>query len=97
MTYVDTQKLTDVSGSIRSTNARIANAFAAVERNASSMDSAWNGNASQNAMTAYYRIKNTFPQPRYNSLESAARALDAIATGYNTTEEKNKTLAEQFK
>ncbi len=97
MTKVDTAALTSAAASIRATNARIANAFDTLQNKASVMDAAWDGSAAQNAMTAFNRLKSLYPQPRFNALESAARVLDAIASGYNCTEEKNTSLAAQFK
>lgn len=97
MTYVNINKLAGVSDSVRTTNNRLANAFSLVQEKANIMDSAWNGSASQNAMTAFYKIRNTHHQQRYAALESVARVLDAIATGYTKTEEKNTTIADQFR
>lgn len=97
MVQVDKDKLRTTAIAIRSKNNSITHAFGEIQTAVVQMDTVWNGSASQNAMEAYNRIKNTYCTPRSNALESVARILDSIANGYELTEETNTSLSDRFK
>ena len=97
MTKPDTQLLMTAATEIRNKNRAISNAFDRPLRAADTMDRNWDGTAAYNAVTAFNKLKSRYPSARYNALENAARALVAIANGYDTTEDKNESIADRFK
>lgn len=97
MTKLDTQLLMSAAAEIRSKNNTISCAFDRPLRAAETMDRNWDGSAAYNAVTAFNKLKNRYPSARYNALENAARALVAIANGYEMTEDKNESIADRFK
>ncbi len=97
MIQVDKGKLLVAANMVRTGNSGISQAFVEVQTAVSQMDTVWNGSASQNAIEAFNRLKNTYCSPRHNALESIARVLNCIANGYEVTEEKNASLSDRFK
>jgi len=97
MIQVDKEKLLRAATKTQVSNGRIHTAFGEVETSVSRMDAVWSGAASQNAVTAFSRLKNNYCSPRYNTMESVARILNCIANGYAITEETNTSLSDRFK
>lgn len=97
MTKLETALLMTAAREIRKKNRDISNAFDAPKRAAELMDWNWDGAAANNAVIAFNKLKSHYPSARYNALENAARALAAIASGYEMTEGKNESIADRFK
>lgn len=97
MVQVDKDKLLGVAIAVRTKNNSISQAFGETQTAVMQMNTVWSGSASQNAMEAYNRLKNTYCSPRSDALESVARVLDSIANGYEMTEEINTSLSDRFK
>ena len=96
MTKVDIDLLQNTAETVRTQNNRIRDAFQNPKKAATTMDTEWNGSASQNAMQAFYKLCQ-YTTPRYNVLENFAKSMDTIAAGYTKTENTNVSLADQFK
>lgn len=96
MLQVDKEKLRTTAIAVRSKNNSISHSFGEIQTAVVQMDTVWNGSASQNAIEAYNRLKNTYCSPRSNALESVARVLECIANGYEVTEEVNTSLSDRF-
>lgn len=95
---VNTDAVVSAAQNIRKVNNDIHNLISSVESAMRSLDNAWDGNASTNAVNKYHSIKNAYCDNRYNVIENFVNfLLQQVGEGYDQTETTNKSLADAFK
>lgn len=95
---VNTDNVALAAATISGINGKIANAFSDVEASMNSLNTFWDGSASDNSRSAFFSIKENYCDDRYNVLDSYVKFLNqTIGIGYDQTEDINKKLADLFK
>ncbi len=91
MVLLTAKNISDINDSIR-------NGFSDVEDAISSLNSNWEGSASENAFTQFNAIKDAFCENRYNVVANYVAFLQQqVDAGYVGVENINNKLAEAFK
>lgn len=95
---VNTDSVDLAAAAISGLNNKITSAFSDVEASMNSLNTFWDGAASDHGRNAFFSIKEKFYEERYNAMEGYVVYLHkVIGTGYVQTEDVNKKLAELFK
>lgn len=99
---IDTQVVSDVAYKLDSYNTEINNAFEVVNNAINDLNYNWVGNASEQAMSKFYSIKEEFVDRSETSRSGVMQRYvkflkEQIGQGYEITEEMNTKLAEAFK
>lgn len=95
---VNTDTVVNAAQNIRKINNDIRDLISSVESAMNSLDNAWDGNASTNAVNKYNSIKNAYCDNRYHVIENYVNfLLQQVGEGYDQTETTNKSLADAFK
>ncbi|WHZ02755.1 WXG100 family type VII secretion target [Neobacillus sp. YX16] len=95
---VDTGRVAAAAKNIANYNNRIRDDFSPVESAMRALNSAWDSTAAEQAMDSFYKIKNTFHEPRYTVMDNYVKFLQQqVDPGYTQTETVNTFLADLFK
>ena len=95
---VDVQKVMAAATSISNANKNIHTSFGTLETSIRTLDSAWDGSASEQAISAFAKIKNDFEDSRQKVMNNYVTFLNKqVGEGYTQTESANTSLADAFK
>ncbi len=94
---VNTEGISTAAVKLRSTNDNINSKFDTLTKKASSLESDWNSSAGSLACSKMYELFK-LSEVRYSVIQNYVNMLEQqIDPNYNSTEEANTTLADQFK
>ena len=97
---VDTNLVRSSVTSLDGINNNLESAFDSVIKSVNKLNSSWEGSASSKAISKFNKIKSDFcgASGRKAIMQSYIKFLsDAVATGYEATEDTNIKLSELFK
>ena len=94
---INTAQVASTAKSISNLNTKINNDFNQLEKSIKTLNSKWDGTASDNAINKFNSIKNSFYSNRYKTINNMVNFLNNAAEGYEKTETKILSAAEYFK
>lgn len=95
---INTAAVDAAAKNIQNINTTINTDFAEMERSIKSLNSYWDGSASNNALNKFNSIKNAFYSDRYTVIKNLVNFLDKqVADGYERTENVIQSTASRFK
>lgn len=96
--YINTERVTDTAQIIKVCNDNISAEIEEVERVIQQLNDAWDGMASEAAISKYQNIKKTYYERRYKVMNQYTDyLLTPVNQGYEQTENVNTSLSDAFK
>lgn len=94
---VDTDGIVSAASNLKTLNNEMQSDFERLENSAKKIESCWKSPAGNIAVTKMYELFK-FGESRYSVLQNYANFLEQqVDPNYNSAEETNKSLADQFK
>ena len=95
---VDTDAVSQTAVQVNYCNTVIDSHFEDFEKKIRILNNSWEGKAAQNTMKAFDDLKKKWSENRKERVDDMIEYLsEIVGSGFELTENENKTLSEQFK
>lgn len=95
---MNAEQVATCAGKIKTLNDQMRDGFTDVQNAINRLNDSWDGLASNNAMSKFNTVRNTYCNARYNVVDNFVAFLyQQVGQGYTQAESANKSLADQFK